>query len=153
MLGGLLSRSPVTPAAQVALICAGTNPAVILSTSMMLHGTPVLYCRSVITGKGMTSAQLFFGLRSATCQKGVEFFILFSVYVYQNGHSLILRGSSLEFANNDIRINLEYQIVRHTKNTTLYLCLQSNSYFESCINVYRIFFEVFYYREIYICIF
>jgi len=64
MQGGLLSpvgrRAGHPPAA---LICAGTNPAVILSTSTMLQRLRDSVARSVIIGKGMTSARLFFGLQ------------------------------------------------------------------------------------------
>jgi len=64
MQGGLLS--PVGGRAghpRAALICAGTNPAVILSTSTMLQRLRDSVARSVIIGKGMTSARLFFGLQ------------------------------------------------------------------------------------------
>lgn len=68
MQGGLLSRSvaaPATPAERTALIYAGINSAVILSTSTMLQRLRDSTARrSVITGKGMTPARLFFDLHS-----------------------------------------------------------------------------------------
>lgn len=65
-IGGLFSQpvaAPATPAERTALIYSGTNPAVILSTSTMLQRLRDSAARrSVIAGKGMTPARLFFGL-------------------------------------------------------------------------------------------
>lgn len=72
MRGGLLSRSvaaPATPAERTALIYSRTNPAVILSTSTMLQRLRDSAVRSVIAGKGMTPAQLFFGLHGHSTEK------------------------------------------------------------------------------------